>query len=156
MKKIMLVGRSGAGKTTLTQALKGNQITYHKTQYINHYDVIIDTPGEYCENKELARALVIYSYEADVIGLLMNALEDYSLYSPNIVPLATRDVVGIVTQIDRPGARADLATMWLELAGCKKIFYVSSVTGEGVSDILDYLKEEGDQLPWEKGDAENN
>ena len=113
----MLVGRSGAGKTTLTQAMKGKKITYHKTQYINNYDVIIDTPGEYAENKTLARALVIYSYEADVVGLLMSAVEDYSLYSPNIVSLATRDVIGIVTQIDREDARVDLATMWLELAG---------------------------------------
>ena len=85
MKKIMLVGRSGAGKTTLTQAMKGKKITYHKTQYINNYDVIIDTPGEYAENKTLARALVIYSYEADVVGLLINSEEPYSLYPPNIV-----------------------------------------------------------------------
>lgn len=149
MKKIMLVGRSGAGKTTLTQALKGRKIQYHKTQYINHYDVIIDTPGEYAENKTLARALILYSYEADVIGLLMSAVEDYSLYSPNIVSLSTRDVIGIVTQIDQPDARPDLATMWLKLTGCKNIFYVSSVTGEGVGDILEYLREEGDVLPWE-------
>ena len=33
MKKIVLVGRSEAGKTTLTQALKGEKIEYHKTQY---------------------------------------------------------------------------------------------------------------------------
>lgn len=150
MKKIMLVGRSGAGKTTLTQALKGKKLQYHKTQYINHYDVIIDTPGEYAENKILARALILYSYEADVIGLLMSAVEDYSLYSPNIVSLSTRDVIGIVTQIDRPEARVDLAGMWLKLTGCKHIFYVSSVTGEGVGDILEYLREEGDILPWEK------
>lgn len=150
MKKIMLVGRSGAGKTTLTQALKGKKITYHKTQYINHYDVIIDTPGEYAENKTLARALILYSYEADVIGLLMSAIEDYSLYSPNIVSLATRDVVGIVTQIDQPDARVDLATMWLQLCGCKKIFYVSSVTGEGVGEILEYLSEDGDRMPWDR------
>lgn len=146
----MLVGRSGAGKTTLTQALKGREIVYHKTQYINHYDVIIDTPGEYAENKTLARALILYSYEADVIGLLMSAVEDYSLYSPNIVSLSTREVIGIVTQIDQPEARIDLATMWLRLTGCKTIFYVSSVTGEGVGDILNYLKEEGDLMPWEK------
>lgn len=152
MKKIMLVGRSGAGKTTLTQAMKGKKITYHKTQYINHYDVIIDTPGEYAENKNLARALVIYSYEADVIGLLASAVEDYSLYSPNIVSMATRDVIGIVTQIDRENARPDLAAMWLELAGCKKIFYVNSVDGDGVGDILNYLREDGDVLPWEKGE----
>ena len=150
MRKIMLVGRSGAGKTTLTQALKGKKIQYHKTQYINHYDVIIDTPGEYAENKELARALVIYSYEADVVGLLMNATEDYSLYSPNIVSMATREVVGIVTQINKENARVDLATLWLQLAGCKKIFYVDSVTGEGVPEILKFLAEEGDELPWEK------
>lgn len=45
MKKIILMGRSECGKTTLTQALKGDVIHYHKTQYINHYDVVIDTPG---------------------------------------------------------------------------------------------------------------
>lgn len=150
MKKILLVGRSGAGKTTLTQALKGQEIVYHKTQYINNYDVMIDTPGEYAENRTLARALILYSYEADVVGLLMSAVEEYSLYSPNIVSLATRDVIGIVTQIDRKEARVDLADLWLELAGCKRIFHVSSVTGEGVGDILEYLREAGDVMPWER------
>ena len=51
MRKIMFIGRSEAGKTTLTQAMKGNTITYHKTQYVNHYDVIIDTPGEYLQSR---------------------------------------------------------------------------------------------------------
>ena len=45
MRKIILIGRSGVGKTTLTQALKNEKIEYHKTQYVNHFDVIIDTPG---------------------------------------------------------------------------------------------------------------
>ena len=51
MRKIMFVGRSESGKTTIMQAMKGEKITYHKTQYVNHYDVIIDTPGEYAETK---------------------------------------------------------------------------------------------------------
>ena len=124
MKKIMFVGRTGSGKTTLTQALKGKKITYHKTQYINNFDVIIDTPGEYAENKTLARALILYSYEADIIGLLMSSLENYSLYSPNIAAGETREVIGIVTQIDHENARTDLAEMWLRLSGCKKIFNI--------------------------------
>ena len=78
MKKILLVGRSECGKTTLTQALRGETIHYHKTQYVNHFDVIIDTPGEYAENKFLGRALALYSYEADVVGLLLSATEPYS------------------------------------------------------------------------------
>ena len=53
MKKIILIGRSECGKTTLTQALKGEKIHYHKTQYVNRFDVIIDTPGEYIQTKNL-------------------------------------------------------------------------------------------------------
>ena len=149
MKKIILVGRTGTGKTTLTQALKGKQIYYHKTQYVNHYNVIIDTPGEYCENRTLANGIIIYAYEADVVGLMMSSTEDYSVYSPNIVSLSSRDVIGIVTKINDVGARPDLAEQWLRLAGCKTIFFVDSVKGEGIADIFSYLKEEGDVLPWE-------
>ena len=57
MKKIIFIGRSECGKTTLTQALKGKEITYHKTQYVNNFDVIIDTPGEYAENNNPCKYL---------------------------------------------------------------------------------------------------
>ena len=59
MKKMILVGRSECGKTTLRQALKGETLHYHKTQYVNHFDVIIDTPGEYAETGTLGRALAL-------------------------------------------------------------------------------------------------
>lgn len=154
MKKIILIGRSEAGKTTLTQALQGETITYKKTQYINYFDVIIDTPGEYLQTAGLGRALALYSYEADVVGLLSSSTEPYSLYPPNITCMVNRDVIGIVTKIDKEDGDVEQATRWLELAGCKTIFYVNSKTGEGVSDILEYLREPGDVMPWEK--ATNN
>ncbi len=149
MKKIMLVGRSESGKTTLKQALKGEKIKYHKTHYVNHFDVVIDTPGEYTETNKLAGALFLYSYEADIIGLLISATEDYSLYPPCCTSVNTRECIGIVTKIDEPTAKKNQAKEWLKLAGCEKIFFVSSYTGEGISDILEYLKEENDVLPWE-------
>lgn len=149
MKKIIFIGRSECGKTSLRQALKGDKITYHKTQYVNHYDVLIDTPGEYCETKGLGAALAMYAFEARVVGLLISATEPYSLYSPAITPLANRDVIGIVTKIDSPHANVERAREWLKLAGCKTIFNVSSKTGEGIWEILEYLREEGDVMPWE-------
>ena len=60
MRKIILIGRSGAGKTTLTQALKGEEIKYHKTQYVNYFESSIDTPGEYAKTPELGYALALY------------------------------------------------------------------------------------------------
>ena len=139
MRKMMLVGRSESGKTTLTQALRGENLHYHKTQYINYHDVIIDTPGEYAQTKGLGRALALYSYEADVIELLMSATEPYSLYPPCVTAAANREVIGIVSGIDKPDANVERVTRWLKLAGCKKIFPVSAVTGEGLSDIIEYL-----------------
>ena len=139
MKKLILFGRSESGKTTLTQVLRGKKITYEKTQYINHYNSLIDTPGEYAENKDLGRALALYAYEADICGLLVSAVEPFCLFPPNCTCMANREVIGIVTKIDREDARPDLAEMWLRLAGCTKVFHTSSKTGKGIPELLDYL-----------------
>ena len=141
MKKLMLAGRVGAGKTTLTQALKHEDINYRKTQYIGYEDWLIDTPGEYLENACLASALALYSYEADVVGILMASNEPYSLYPPNCVCHVNRDVIGIVTKMHDEEGNVERAERWLRLTGCKKIFVVDSVTGEGVESIINYLSE---------------
>lgn len=139
MKKLILIGRVAAGKTTLTQALKGEQIHYCKTQYINYYDTIIDTPGEYTELRTLGAALALYAYEADVVGIVISANEPFCVFSPNITNMVNRDVIGIVTGVDKPDANVPLVTRWMHLCGCQKLFYVSSYTGEGLDDIIAYL-----------------
>ncbi len=138
-KRLMLIGRSEAGKTTLTQALEHRNIEYEKTQAISMNSMLIDTPGEYIQTKNLGTALAIYSYEADVIGLLLSATEPYSLYSPNITCMTTKEVVGIVTKIDHKNANVSNAEKWLRLAGCKKIFKVNSIANEGVDEIKEYM-----------------
>ena len=149
MKKMILVGRSECGKTTLIQALKQEKIEYNKTQYINNFDVLVDTPGEYCETKSLGAALATYTFEAKVVALVLSATEPYSLFPPCCAPVANRHVIGIVTKTDSPFAHPERAKAWLELAGCEKIFFTSSYYGDGIPQILEYLKEDGDILPWE-------
>lgn len=138
-KKIMFMGRSGAGKTTITQALYGEDIAYKKTQYVNYSRYIIDPPGEYIEDKQFGFALALYSYEVDVIGLIIAANEPFSLYSPGTVAMATREVIGIVTQINDEHADVKLAEEWLKIAGCEKIFFVDSVSREGLDKLITYL-----------------
>lgn len=142
MRRIILMGRSEAGKTTLTQALKGEEIRYYKTQDVKYYDSVIDTPGEYAQSHRLAKALALYTYEADVVGILVSATEPYSIFSPNCTSQANRECVGIVTKIDLPNANVPMADRWLRLAGCKKIFHVNSLKGEGVPEILEYLMQD--------------
>lgn len=142
MKKIILIGSVGVGKTTLTQALRGEERRYSKTQYVHHGSLIIDTPGEYIETKQLGGALALYAYEADVVGLVISAEEPFSQFSPNITGLVNRPVIGIVSGIDRPNAHPMRAERWLRLSGCRRIFHVSGRTGEGLGDLISYLHEE--------------
>ena len=146
MKKIILIGRVAAGKTTLTQALNGEEIHYYKTQYINYLDTIIDTPGEYTELRQTSGALALYAYEADVVGLVLSANEPYSIFSPCLTSMVNREVVGIITGIDKPDARPDRVDRWLRLAGCKKVFPVSAYTGEGLDALIEFLADNEEEL----------
>ena len=60
MKKTMLIGRTGCGKTTLTQKLMDEEVKYKKTQAVTYKSKIIDTPGEYVENKMYYKSLLVF------------------------------------------------------------------------------------------------
>ena len=143
MKRIILMGRSESGKTTLKQALSGEKVHYYKTQYIHYNDVLIDTPGEYAQTHHLGYALALYAYEADVVGLLVAATEPYTLFPPN------------VTKINDPKANLPLAELWLRNAGCRDIFFVDSATGEGVDKLLQHLNG-GDTTEIPQNNNEND
>lgn len=133
------MGRSESGKTTLSQALKGERIHDHKTQGVHYEDGLIDTPGEYTQNHGLGHALALYSYEADIVGLLIAATESYSLFPPNITCMTNREVIGIVTKTQDSKGNPERAARWLRISGCKKIFFVDTVKGQGIDEILNYL-----------------
>ncbi len=148
MKRLLLVGRSGCGKTSLTQALRGEQVHYQKTQSMVFDDFLIDSPGEYAENHDLGAALALYSYEADVVALLIGADDDYSLFPPCITCLVNLEVIGIVTKIDKADPRR--AERWLRLSGCKTVYFVNSVTREGVEAVLKHLENNKNQTKIEQ------
>ena len=74
-------------------------------------------------------------------GLLISATDQYSLFPPNITCMVNREVVGIVTHIDVPGANPERAERWLRLSGCRQIFHVASKSGDGVDDLVNYLSD---------------
>lgn len=126
----------------MTQALRGEEIKYFKTQYVNYLDTVIDTPGEYTERRETGGALALYAYESDVVGLVLSANEPYSIFSPCLTSMVNREAIGIITGIDKPDANVERVERWLRLAGCKKVFPVSAITGEGIKELVAYLEED--------------
>ncbi len=124
------------GRTTLKQVLRGENITYKKTQYVSQYDCVIDMPGEYAENLDLAHTIDLYAAESDVVRNCVKCGQNpNSLYPPNITPLGNRDEVGIVTKIDHWAANSTAGSrMAKNSLGCKKnIFFTSAYYWRGKS-----------------------
>lgn len=150
MKKLFLSGRSEAGKTSLTQAMKGEKPHYVKTQYTTTEENIIDTPGEYAETKALAHALGCFAFDADVIAQVCAADEPFNLFPPAYDGVCNRPLIGIITRIDAPGANVLMVRQWMRDAGCNPIFEVNNMTGEGIAPLLDYLRDDPEKISVEE------
>ena len=142
MKKLFLMGRSEAGKTSLTQALKGEELHYVKTQYTNTNENTIDSPGEYAESKCFSVGLACFSFEADVVAMVQAADEPFNLFGPGGRSFILRPLIGIITKVDSPHANIPMVRQWLVNAGCERIFLINNVTREGIDELMEYLSEE--------------
>ena len=142
MKKIMVIGRVGCGKTTLCQRLFHQELHYKKTQSIELLGgCAIDTPGEYVESRAFYRALVVSAVEADVILLLQDCNDPECRFAPGLRAMFQRPRIGLITKIDQCQNGEDLkrARLYLELAGAEPILPVSSQTGAGIEDLCALL-----------------
>lgn len=136
------MGRSEAGKTSLTQALKGEELHYVKTQYTNTSEDTIDSPGEYAESKCFSVGLACFSFEADVVAMVQAADEPYNLFGPGGRSFILRPLIGIITKVDSPYANIPMVRQWLINAGCERIFLINNVTREGIDELMEYLSED--------------
>ncbi len=144
MKKIILIGKSAAGKTTLCQYISNQKLKYNKTQTVEFIgDTMIDTPGEYLERRQMYRALIVTSVEADVIILVHDATDENTMFAPQFSSMFTKPVIGVVAKSDLADEiQISRARQFLKIAGASKIFVTSSVEGMGFEDLYAYLENE--------------
>ncbi|MHB9781203.1 EutP/PduV family microcompartment system protein [Streptococcus sp. 10F2] len=144
MKKIMLIGPIGVGKTSLTQRLHGLDLAYQKTQVVQFHEDIIDTPGEFLQHRQYYHALNVTAMQADVIGLMLDASKEEQFFPQGFSNLFTKEMVGLITKMDliEEGQSMDWAYCQLQEAGCQRIFELSAVDNRGLSDLLEFLQED--------------
>lgn len=136
MNKIMLIGRTGSGKTTLTQKLNDEIVSYKKTQAVSYKSKIIDTPGEYVENKMFYKSLLVLSADAKIIILIQAANDEDTLFPPKFSTMFPRkDIIGVITKVDINQNTARSERILLE-AGAKEVFKI----GFDDKDGLEVLK----------------
>lgn len=139
MKKIMLIGKSGSGKTSLCQRLFDTELSYKKTQSIEVLGgCAIDTPGEYMEHRQFYKALVVTAVETDAVLLLHSAIDDQFIFSPRMSGMFNRPLIGVITKIDlcRDSERLEQVKYALVYAGASKVLEISNTTGEGIEELI--------------------
>ena len=135
MKDIIFVGKQGAGKTTLIQKLLNEKLEYKKTQAVEYYPNIIDTPGEYLENPRYYNAIITLSFDANLVALVHDSTSSENFFPPGFGAMFNKKVVGIITKIDHKDSDVKRSEDWLKNAGATHIYMVSSYTNEGIEQI---------------------
>ncbi|HIY15878.1 MAG TPA: EutP/PduV family microcompartment system protein [Candidatus Intestinimonas stercorigallinarum] len=140
-KRIILIGRSAAGKTTLCQRINQEDLIYHKTQTVQVINqTMIDTPGEYLERRYFRGALMVTATDADVVLLVQDATEEGTMFPPAYNTQFAKPTLGVVTKSDIAAPeQVEHAKRYLRMAGAEKLFVTSSVSGEGVEELLRFL-----------------
>ncbi|MDH6365601.1 ethanolamine utilization protein EutP [Enterococcus sp. PF1-24] len=141
MQKIIFIGETGCGKTTLSQWLQKKERVYHKTQQVYYFDDSIDTPGEFMENRFYYNALVSASVDAKRIAFVQSVKGSQNYFPPYFSSRFTKPTIGIITKVDLISNEEELinARKYLTLAGAKEIFEVSVVDGTGLAELEAYL-----------------
>ena len=136
MKKTMLIGRTGCGKTTLTQKLMNEEVKYKKTQAVSYKRKIIDTPGEYIENKIYYKSLLVLSADAKMIVLVQSAIDGATLFPPKFSTMfPKKEVIGVITKIDLENANIERSRKFLIEAGATEVFTIGLNDQEGLEEI---------------------
>lgn len=144
MERVIFIGKTGCGKTTLCQKLSELEIKYKKTQSIEVYDNAIDTPGEYLENRNYYSALITTAVDAKIIALVADATEEECYLAPGFAGTFARTVIGIITKIDKVKDPTHIERLEerLKMAGVSHIFKVDTIKEIGIDDLFTYLDKE--------------
>lgn len=142
MKRPMFIGPIGCGKTTLLQRINNIELHYNKTQTIEFYDNVIDTPGEYIEHRRMYTNIATTAMDAGMIVILQSATDSRLIFPEAFSTMFGRPVIGVVTKIDlvTNQSQIDMAEKRLRSAGAVKVFALSSVTSENVDEFATYLE----------------
>lgn len=133
--KIMLVGETFSGKSSLIQALSEEVYTPRRAMAVEYFGRFINTPGQFLENRRFYHALITSAADCDTIFFVQDTTRNTSLFPPLFASMFNRKIIGIRSKVDEENSNSALAKRFLENAGVKESIPTSTITGDGLERL---------------------
>ncbi|AFM02455.1 ethanolamine utilization protein [Desulfitobacterium dehalogenans ATCC 51507] len=139
-KRIMIVGPTQAGKSSLANILNDTSRPLKKTQDVIYGRNTIDTPGSYIENPSMYKYLIATAQTASHVLLLIDSSRPVEVYPPGFAKTFTCPVIGVMTKIDLEPENAPLCTQQMQSIGVSGPYFRISLTDNtGVGELKEHL-----------------
>lgn len=144
-KRVLLIGPTGSGKTTLANVLNACDGPLLKTQTITYGNNTIDVPGSYIENAGMYKHIIATAQNASHVLVLIDQSKCTEVYSPGFAKAFRIPVIGVITKCDLIEENLETCIRQLKRIGVSEPFFQISVkTGKGLEDLKTCLPHEGD------------
>lgn len=139
-KRMMIVGPTQSGKSTLANSLNDSTRPLKKTQDVIYGENSMDTPGSYIENPSMYKYLIATAQTASHVLMLIDQSRLVEVYPPGFAKSFNCPVIGVITKADLAPKNAELSVRQLKRIGIREpFFWISLEDNTGVETLKQYL-----------------
>lgn len=142
-KRIMVVGPTSCGKTTLVNWLNDYEGPLKKTQDMIYGKNTIDVPGSYIENTWMYKHIIAAAQDASHVLILVDQSRCVNKYPPGFAKAFRCPVIGVITKADLDQENEELCIKQLKQIGVEPPYYRVSFPGAaGAAELKERLLRE--------------
>lgn len=146
-KRIMLIGNSRTGKSSLANRINSEDFEVMKSQAICYGENTIDTPGEYLESPMMHKYIISAAQDADAVIFVQSFDQPIFSFPPNFAQVFNTKRIGVITKndlVEKKNSMDLLLSNFKEIGLDEPFFITSSKTGEGIEELKHYLLKKGE------------
>lgn len=143
-KRIMVIGPSRCGKTTLVNELNNYKGELRRTQDMIYGKNTIDVPGSYIENSWMYKHIITAAQDASHVLILIDQSRCADVYPHGFAKSFRCPVIGVITKCDlMPENKMSCLRQLKTIGVSEPYFHISFSEGIGIEDLKKNLFKEG-------------